>query len=170
MTPSTGELGLQFARVKRNGWLGAFKTAGYSIEPALLLAIGSRETNLQNICGDIDPITRKPHGYGIMQIDDRSFPEWCRSGKWQNVPDAVRMGAMVLQSKINGVHANERVLPKDIIRVAVAAYNAGPHAISGYLIHGDPDYLTTGHDYSRDVMARYAIFRGLLDADGRANR
>lgn len=33
------------------------------------MAIASRETNMHNVVGD------GGHGYGIMQIDDRNFPE-----------------------------------------------------------------------------------------------
>ena len=46
-----------------------FKTAAerYQLPPEILLAIASRETNMRNIIGD------GGHGYGIMQIDDRSF-------------------------------------------------------------------------------------------------
>jgi soluble lytic murein transglycosylase-like protein len=70
------DLRRQFQRAKKNGWLQTFKKAAekYDFPPEVLLAIASRETNMRNIIGD------GGHGYGIMQIDDRSFPEWCHSG------------------------------------------------------------------------------------------
>jgi hypothetical protein len=51
-----------------------FQRRGALPIPEILMAIASRETNMRNIIGD------GGHGYGIMQIDDRSFPEWCNSG------------------------------------------------------------------------------------------
>jgi hypothetical protein len=57
----------QFERAKKNGWIKFFKSAAarYQFAPEILI---SRETNMRNIIGD------GGHGYGIMQIDDRSFP------------------------------------------------------------------------------------------------
>jgi hypothetical protein len=60
----------------------------YQLPPEILLAIASRETNMRNIIGD------GGHGYGIMQIDDRSFPEWCNSGLWKDVNAAIQKGAL----------------------------------------------------------------------------
>ena len=61
--------------------------------PRDFVAIASRETNMRNIIGD------GGHGYGIMQIDDRSFPEWTNSGLWKDVSAAIQKGALVLHSK-----------------------------------------------------------------------
>src|SRR6478752_8426300 len=70
------DLKRQFERAKKNGWIKTFKSAAatYQFPPEVLMAIASRETNMRNIIGD------GGHGYGLMQIDDRSFPEWCNSG------------------------------------------------------------------------------------------
>ena len=85
----------QFERVKKNGCIRFFKSAAerYQFPPEILLAIASRETNMRNIIGD------GGHGYGIMQIDDRSFPEWCNSGLWKDVNASIQKGALVLHSK-----------------------------------------------------------------------
>jgi hypothetical protein len=73
------DLKRQFERAKKNGWIKTFKSAAatYQLPPEVLMAITSRETNMRNIIED------GGHGYGLMQIDDRSFPEWCNSGLWK---------------------------------------------------------------------------------------
>lgn len=157
MTPSRSILRRQFLKAQKNGWLLFFADVGkrYRFAPALLLGIASRETNMSNVIGD------GGHGYSLMQIDNRSFPEWCASEKWKDVHEAIRMGASVLRSKYS--RATVRKIDKaNLLRVAVASYNAGDHAIDDYLRTGNPDRRTTGHDYSRDVLARTEIFRSFL--------
>ena len=149
------ELARELQYVKDKGWLPFFQEEAYGCQPHILHGIGSRETNLKNILGD------SGHGHGIMQIDDRSFPEWCASGQWRDPHKAIRMGAFVLASKC----AAARVKIKgddNILRAAIASYNAGKNAIDDFLLHGDPDRRTTGHDYSRDVLRRAAWFKAAL--------
>ena len=81
------DLKRQFERAKKNGWIKTFKSAAatYQFPPEVLMAIASRETNMRNIIGD------GGHGYGLVQIDDRSFPEWCNSGLWKGrTPESKR--------------------------------------------------------------------------------
>ena len=61
----------QLGEAKRQGWTKHFADAGdkFGFSSATLLSIASRETNIKNIIRD------GGHGYGIMQIDDRSYPE-----------------------------------------------------------------------------------------------
>ena len=135
------------------------------------MAIASRETNMRNIIGD------GGHGYGIMQIDDRSFPEWTNSGLWKDVNAAIQKGALVLHSKEqtirNGQGKRLKVgstpfvgkgqLSKDeLLRTAIAAYNSGLWAYYNLTKYGDPDRRTTGRDYSKDVLKRAQVFRKLL--------
>ena len=150
----------QFDAAKQNGWLPFFEDAAkqYDLPVNILIAIGSRETNLKNIIGD------KGHGFGVMQIDKRYYPEWCASGKWRDAKEGIRMGAFVLRSFRNSA---EKWLPGnyDRARAAIAAYNCGRRAFMNYLAHSNPDIGTTGHDYSKDVLARAAVFQQLLEAD-----
>ena len=89
------DLKRQFERAKKNGWIKTFKSAAatYQFPPEVLMAIASRETNMRNIIGD------GGHGYGLVQIDDRSFPEWCNSGLWKDPLAGIHKGALVLHSK-----------------------------------------------------------------------
>jgi hypothetical protein len=151
----------QFIRARALGWLPHFIESGakYHFDAALLMAIGSRETNLRNIIGD------GGHGHGLMQIDNRSFPEWCRKGNWRDAREAIRKGAEVLDAK--RVRAIAKNIDADnVLRVAIASYNAGDHGIRDYQIHGNPDLRTTGRDYSHDVLRRASVFRDLLSKAG----
>jgi hypothetical protein len=167
----------QFQHAKASGWLPYFAKAGkdYDFDPALLMAIASRETNMQNIVGD------GGHGYGLMQIDIRSYGEWVSSGAWREVAQGIEKGAQVLDQKMCQIHGGaEKVLTiggytfrgasfpttEAAIRVAVAAYNSGLWAYYCFSKGEDPDRLTTGRNYSKDVMGRYAAFRALWKGDG----
>jgi hypothetical protein len=96
---TTTEAEIEFARAKANGWIPMFTAAGsvYGYTPQLLMAIASRETNMENIRGDFH--SDGPHGFGLMQIDIGSCRDFCVSGQWENVEASIRMGALVLHSK-----------------------------------------------------------------------
>lgn len=170
---SETDLKAEFGAAKNNGWLGYFResasTYGFPVE--VLLALASRETNMRNIVGD------GGHGHGVMQIDDRSYPEWCRSGTWQNVKAAIDKGASVLDGKRKQVvegqgkdlkvagtsfHGQPGLSADDIQRIMIAAYNSGLWAYYSFSTRGDPDLRTTHRDYSADTLKRAAVFAHLL--------
>jgi hypothetical protein len=136
------------------------------IGTALVLALGSRETNIANIVGD------GGHGRGWLQIDDRFHAPWlqahagCKSGTWSaKFASALPVGrvptltASTLKA-IELLHGNvafataHNVPSAQRMRFAVAAYNAGAGgAISG-LGGGNVDANTAHGDYSADVLSR----------------
>jgi hypothetical protein len=163
----------QFVRAQSKGWIAAFKKAGtdYDFPPELLMGIASRETNMNNIIGD------SGHGYGIMQIDDRSFPDWCHSGAWKDAIAGIGKGALVLDGKREQIRSGQgkklsvggnsfvgkpNLTASELLRAAVAAYNSGLWAYYELTKNGNPDGHTTGKDYSADTYARTAIFKGLM--------
>jgi hypothetical protein len=171
----------QYKYAKSHGWLIHFANAAakHGHTTADLMAIASRETNMRNIVGD------NGHGYGVMQIDIRSFADFCKSGKWKDVEAAILKGAEVLAKKRDEILAAEkrargycrfsdgsvrsfvpRILSnEDLHRVTVASYNCGGAAYYHFSNGNDPDRGTTGKDYSRDVLARSNAFQDLLEAD-----
>jgi hypothetical protein len=151
------DLANQYRRALALGWVQFAKDLGwfYDFDPAVILAVGSRETRLKNIIGD------HGHGHGVMQIDDRSFPEWCVSGKWRDSKEALRMGVWVLSKKREHVIARG-VPPADVLRVSLASYNAGEHPIEDYFRNHSPDKRTTDGNYGADVLKRAAEFRNLM--------
>lgn len=149
------DLQTQMQNAIANGWVAYFEQAAitHDLPVELLLGIASRETNMQNIKGDFrDGVC---HGYGIMQVDLGTNPDFCASWTPDEVQPSIECGAKILALKrdflklkgITDVHA------------IAAAYNTGEgnvlHSVTAGL---DPDHTTTGGDYGQDVLARMAVF------------
>jgi hypothetical protein len=104
----------------------------------LLLAVGSRETNLTNEVGD------GGHGHGVWQLDNRSHV----------IPDGfdadVKAQATTAATMLEGLIAEFGDLAP-----ALAAYNAGAGDVSDRIALGrSVDAGTAGGDYSADVLDR----------------
>jgi hypothetical protein len=156
----------------------AHEGANDGIGPALLLALGSRETNLRNIAGDMG------HGRGWVQIDDRFHGPWldahagCDSGSWDakyrsalpagHVPTLTASTLLAIEMLHDNMTFARRngVADGQALRFACAAYNAGAGgAIQG--VHaGNVDSRTTGRDYSADVFARKEAITNWLQRHG----
>src|SRR5262245_5890378 len=99
MNISTSQLKKQWDRVVKLGWLAFFDEAStqFSYPSSLLIAIASRETNLDprylQVPGD------NGNGYGLMQVDKRSYPGWVASGKWKDARESILKGSEVLATK-----------------------------------------------------------------------
>jgi Transglycosylase SLT domain len=170
-----------FDRADELGWISFFREAARenNFEPELLMAIGYRETHLDpkylKVPGD------NGHGYGLMQIDNRSFPEWVNSGAWKNAKPCIDKGAEVLDSKRTEIQKGigekltlktlagvayefegKQITGADLLRVTVAAYNCGLWAYYHFSKGNDVDRGTRGQDYSKDVLAKAARFKPLL--------
>ena len=144
------DLKKQFQRAKDRGWIPFFEKAGkdYKFPTPILMAIASRETEMVNKMGD------KGHGHGLMQIDDRSYPEWCHCGLWKDANAGIHQGVLVLdhwretirngqgkklkirQSTFTG---KPNLTNTELLRTAIAAYNSGLWAYWGLSERGDPD-------------------------------
>jgi hypothetical protein len=177
------EVRKQFARADRLGWIDHFweASARYGEAVDILLAIGSRETNLDprylRVLGD------GGNGFGLMQIDKGSFPTWCASGAWKDARQSILKGAAVLAAKrkslVERAGQRVRVTTRDrkttcnfsmpalaepgLTRVAIAAYNGGDWPAYHSSRGRDPDRGTTGQNYSADVLQRARVFREILD-------
>lgn len=175
------QLKKQFDRAVSLGWLTFFQEAADTItkgyfDTADLMGIGSRETNL-------DPKWLKKkgdngHGCGLMQIDDRSFPEFTNSVKWQDARLGILKGAEVLMSKWRDYENNigKRLSVKGNYFTAQAAsgqtaqhivlssYNCGRWAQYCFAKGINIDKYSTGKDYGADVMQRAAVLRGFINS------
>jgi len=145
------------------------------IGAALLLALGSRETNMRNIAGD------GGHGRGWLQIDDRFHREFlathrgCDSGSFTPTHDSAAANGRVPTLTAGTIYAigllranmrfarSNGVPEAKVLRFAVAAYNAGAAGALAGLEEGDVDGRTTGRDYSKDVFARKAAIARILE-------
>ena len=111
----------------------------YNILSGLLLAVGSRETNLRNVVGD------GGHGHGVWQQDDR----W-----WPGMPEDFDQDVQAQAEKAGKLLAdNHKAL--GTWGLAAAAYNAGVTGVKNALAAGKSgDSATTGGDYGADVLGR----------------
>ena len=180
--PKLTSLEKAFRRCQQLGWIPFFQEASlaYPFAPELLMAIGYRESGLNpkylKVAGD------NGHGYGLMQIDIRSYPAWVKAGHWKDARACILKGAEVLASKQDEITSSigkklsvrtlaghtyhfhgEPISGPDLLRVTVAAYNCGLWAYYHYCKGHDVDQGTTGQDYSRDVLANMLRFKALLE-------
>src|SRR5438128_10563988 len=102
MKISADQLTQQVALAHSRGWLPFISSAEkrHKLPPGLLLAIGSRETNMQDIVGD------GGHGRGLFQIDDRFHGDWLAkhgargAGTTPRLKDAAEVAAGMLASRL----------------------------------------------------------------------
>jgi hypothetical protein len=145
------------------------------VSPALVLAVGSRESTLRNV------VAGDGHGRGVFQHDDRfqqaflNTTRGCRHGSYvaaftSSLPKGrVPTLAAGCRQTVETIEANVALairwgIPNGHrLRFALAAYSAGPGgAMLGWRDHHDADRRTPGGDYSEDVMERAAVLRDLL--------
>lgn len=150
---------------------GAFiaaSAARHGHRPEVLAGIMCRETQ-----GGLSPLldAQGPEGrgdggrgHGLMQLDDRSFPEFIRSGNWRDPAKNIEFGALVLRKKRLWL---ERVLGQtgittDLERAAISSYNVGEGNVLKSLKAGrDVDARTAHGNYSRDVLRLAELYRTL---------
>lgn len=150
-----------------NRWKDAVRKAAdkHGVPAHLVAAIISRETlglDRWSLPPPKGQLGDRGYGHGPMQIDKRSFPDWCaawRAGKL-STEDGIEKGAEVLATKLEEV---KRALPSlgisQQLFAAVAAYNCGTSNVVAAHKRGLAlDAYTTGKDYATDVMARAEIF------------
>jgi len=137
----------------RYSWLDASVVAG----------IGSRESAWGRILSPRGPggTGDGGHGRGLMQIDDRFHQTFINSGRWRNPKDNIDYGIdEVLAKNYSYLDINTSLQGTDLLRGAIASYNAGLGSVNRALREGrDVDYYTTGQDYSWDVLNRAGWFQ-----------
>lgn len=136
------------------------RAKAYGLQPAHVLAIASRETNIRNIAGDYEK-GHGYHGFGPMQLDDRShgIPDG-----WQNHPQLVIDPCCQILAD-NLLWARKSYPKFNAYKISSAAYNSGrENTAEAIADHGDCDWNTTDRDYGQDVCQRLAQFAVLLGA------
>ncbi len=149
------QLAEQVSRARTRGWAAIMRKAEkrHNLPAGLLLAVASRETDMEDIVGD------KGHGRGLFQIDDRFHADWLAAhgapgpATTPRVKDAAEFAASMLASNL-AVAMQNGVAAPDQLRFACSAYNAGAGGALAGQQRGDCDSRTTGGDYGRDVLER----------------
>ncbi|XP_070174549.1 glycine, glutamate and proline-rich protein-like [Littorina saxatilis] len=122
------------------------------IEASIIGGIASRETNGGASLGADGLGTSDHNGYGIMQCDIHTSGLPCR-----NCPpkSCCHIEMMVHQKIIPDINYFKSKFPswsiEHQVQAAIAAYNAGRSGIHSF---SNVDAITTGKDYSNDVIAR----------------
>src|SRR3954452_17893019 len=107
MKITADQLAQQVALARSRGWLRSIAQAEkrHRLPTGMLLAVASRETNMQDIVGD------GGHGRGLFQIDDRFHGDWlakhgARGGRTPRIKDAAEFAAAMLASNASYAEQN----------------------------------------------------------------
>jgi hypothetical protein len=167
MRPFTkAQLTAELARARANRWDAAMTAAetAKTLPAGIIFAVASQETDMNDVVGD------GGHGRGLFQIDDRSHQDFLQrnggggAGKKPPVAAAALYAAGILRWGFDH-GASNGVKPADRLKFMLSAYNAGAGgALAGYR-EGDSDRRTTGGDYGRAVLLRYAVYQELLGVE-----
>ena len=104
-------------------------------------------------------------GYGFLQIDIASFPDFVKSGDWKDPFKAIQKGVSVLQDKKRILSLNfPKLLPDELLRASIAAYNCGQAHVIHCLSSVPPidiDFYTYSKNYSAEVLRFSDIYKEL---------
>ena len=100
------------------------------------------------------------HGFGYMQIDTGSYPEFVNSGAWKNPLSLYIKAISVLEEKRLYLTKSFPLMVGDqLYRAVTAAYNCGQGNVAKAIRKGlGVDHYTHQHNYSAEVWR----LRGLL--------
>ena len=153
--------------------------AAFAVPPAVIVALGSRESRWglaltpKGPSGTRDLVPRpytpghRPEALpadgrgfrrGLMQIDYDAH-EFARSGDWQS-PDAnIRYACGILREAKTQLRRRTVLRGQALLRGALAAYNCGIGNVMRAVQHGlDLDFYTVGRDYARELLDRAGFF------------
>ncbi len=155
-------------------------SARHDIQPSIIAGIGSRESRWglalkprgPDGTGDFGPRRfpakyregsmppdRLGFGRGLMQID-YDYHEFARSGNWRDPQKNIYYAVRLLRDYANFLKRKTDLDGHDLLRAAIASYNAGPGRILKAIRKElDYDSFTTGGDYSKDVLNRTGFFQ-----------
>lgn len=141
---------------------------------ALIAGIACRETgclikpfvnkgyDFETICNKM--IGDHGHGYGFIQIDDRSYPVFLRDTPLSDYKAYLEKAILVLEEKRKYIESKgftkDKLGEDEWLRAIVAAYNTGQGNVVKSLARGlDVDRTTYNGDYSKEVMQfRYTYY------------
>lgn len=144
----------------------------YHIQPCIIAGLGSRESHWGLALKPQGPkgTGDNGHGKGLLQIDDR-WHEFARTGKWVDPRENILYGCSVLadslkvckrrlKSATGSFVFSECPDDRALLRAGIAGYNAGASRVISCIVgKGDIDELTSGKNFSADVLSRAGWFQ-----------
>jgi soluble lytic murein transglycosylase-like protein len=152
----------------------------YRFQQSVIAALGSRESGWglalvppgPHGTGDFTPrkfpTRHRPEplppdgrgfGRGLLQID-YDYHEFARTGNWQDPEGNIFYGVKILHDFLIILERRTELTGIDLLRAALASYNAGPGRILKAIRDGrDIDHYTANRDYSADVLDRAGFFQ-----------
>jgi len=103
------------------------------------------------------------HGYGLGQIDSRSFPEFIVSGDWKDAKKNIFKIAAILALK--RIYLRATLVDRDIAqgefeRLSIIAYNLGEgNTRKAVELGTNPDTLTAHGNYGCEVLRLAEIYK-----------
>ncbi len=106
---------------------------------------------------------KKYHGFSFWQIDIGSFPDFIKSGDWQDPYKSCLKAISVLEDKRKYLVSHLPTLSgNELNRAITASYNCGQGNVFKALSKGlDVDIYTHQHNYSKEVWRYRDIYNTL---------
>jgi hypothetical protein len=103
---------------------------------------------------DKDGLGDGGHGHGLMQIDDRYHAAFLAKKNAQGV-FLWKIAYENIKYALESIYLPDLAYFKGDRKLAYAAYNGGRGRVANAVAHGlDPDSVTTGKNYGKDVWKR----------------
>jgi hypothetical protein len=133
----------------------------FGLQPSVIGGVGSRESFWGIILRPRGAagVGDRGHGRGLMQIDDR-FHQFAKTGLWQNPRENIQFGCELLADNRELLRRQTGLTGRNLLRATLASYNAGLGGVLRAINQGsNVDSVTTGADYSKDVLDRAGWFQ-----------
>lgn len=103
------------------------------------------------------------HGFGYMQIDIGSYPEFVKSGEWKDPAKVFPFALKVLEEKRIYLQSHAVFSDPELLNKAItAAYNCGQGNVLKALANNkDVDTYTFNHDYVKEIWRFREIYQRL---------
>jgi hypothetical protein len=134
----------------------------FGLQPSVIGGVGSRESFWGIILRPRGAagVGDGGHGRGLMQIDDRAHPSFIATGKWKDPRGNIQFGCELLADNREILRRQTGLTGRNLLRATLASYNAGLRGVLRAINRGsNVDSVTTGADYSKDVLDRAGWFQ-----------
>ncbi len=162
-TPNNQSMNKQLQELQKYMPILRKASEAYNIDLSILAGILSRESHVGLALSPPGPHGTGDHGHGrgLVQVDDRWHSHFTDTPEWKDPRANIYYGVKLLRDFMDYLQRKTSLQGRDLLRAAIASYNAGPGSIMRRHIQGgEPvDASTTGGNYSKDVLSRAGWFQ-----------